>query len=95
MVPLDPLPTLIISWFKRTHWEDKAKYKALSRNWKNKKQKCWYLDKDWDSPPELKIKLAVLFFIVIIAVVQIFYAEWKMSAGWSGYNNSLLNGLLW
>ena len=62
MVPLDLLPMLIISWFKRTHWEDKAKYKALSRKWKNKKQKYWYLDKDWDNPPELKIKLAVLFF---------------------------------
>jgi len=55
-----------------------------------KKQKYWYLDKDWDSLPELKIKLAVPFFIVITAVVHIFYAEWKASAGWSGYNNSLL-----
>lgn len=50
----DPLLMLIISWFRRTHWEDKAKYKALSRKQKNKNQKYWYVDKDWDSPPELK-----------------------------------------
>lgn len=75
MAPLDPLLMLIISWFRRTHWEDKAKYKALSRKWKNKNQKYWYVDKDWDSPPELKIKLTVPFFIVITAVVQIFYTD--------------------